>query len=97
MGFDETPDQNFVDLRVPMDQHIAEGDEASVLGDAFRGPRVAFGELAHGFADDLELALHGGLQHDVMLIVVERPSGGELTNPPGRLIDVEAVFERLDR
>lgn len=97
MGFNEAPDENLVDLRIPVDQHIAEGDEAPVLGDAFRRLWVSFGELAHRFTDDLELPFHGGLQHDVMLIVFEGLPSGEPTDQSGRLIDVKAIFERLDR
>jgi hypothetical protein len=97
VGLNEASDENLVDLRVPVNQHIAEGNEAPVLGDAFRRLGISFGELAHRFTDDLELSLHGGLQHDAMLIVGEGLPSGEPTDQSGRLIDVKAVFERLDR
>ena len=87
VGLNEAPDENLVDLRVPVNQHIAEGDEAQVFGDAFRrlGSRLASWLTASSMISNSPF--HGGLQHDVTLIVARVFPSGEPTDqsrPPDR-------------
>ena len=54
MGFDKPPHQNFIHFRISMDEHIAEGDQLTMLRNAFSRLRLLFCQLADGLANDLE-------------------------------------------
>ena len=62
-----------------------------VLTDPPGERRVQFGELGHGFADDLELPLDGRAQHDIGQVLIVAPTVGELRYQRRRLLNIVEI------
>lgn len=69
MRFDNPPDNPIVDARITVDQNVAKADDAGQLRNAAGRRHIDATELVKGFTDDLELALDGGAEKVIGLVV----------------------------
>ena len=86
-----------INIRIAVNQDVAEGNDAAVLTDARHDFFVQPGELRQRFADNLELPLDGGAQHGIGAIIVKRLPGREVHDPRRRLLDIIKILFRLKR
>ena len=87
-GLDDAPNQAVVHGGVPVDQHIAEGDDARQLGNLIGDKCIDPRQPVEGFADDLELALDCGTEVFVRFVVGKALAGREACDARGRLLRV---------
>ncbi len=51
MGFEESPNQDLIDLRVFVDERVTEGNQSAVFRDALGRFRIALGKLVYGLSN----------------------------------------------
>ncbi len=61
-----------INIRIAVNQDVAEGNNAAVLTDTRHDFFVQPGELCQRFTDNLELPLDRGAQHGIGAIIVKR-------------------------
>jgi len=75
-------------LCVAVNEDVAESYDAAVFANPRSDCLIELGELRQRFADDLELALHGGTEHGVSLVALKTFAGGEFGQSLRSLVDV---------
>jgi len=75
-----------VDVVVPVNEAVAKADDLAVIGDAADQVAISPIEADQGFADDLEVALHGRPREAVVAVVSLGASARQSTDerPGGR-------------
>ena len=66
---DDVPDLGVVNEVLAVNEEVAEGNDARVVWDEPRRLGIVAGQTTHRLANDLEVALHGGPQQRVSLVV----------------------------
>src|SRR3954471_17681749 len=92
LRLDDAPDHFVQDGVVAVDQDVPERDDAAVVRDLSGDLRIGFLELGERLPQDLELAFHGGAEHGVRGILLERATRGEAGDEIGGLPHVEQVL-----
>lgn len=77
-----------------MDQDIAKGNDAAVVGNAGGGVRVVLLKAAQGFTDDLKVALQGLAQQPVLLKLHQHHTVGCCFDKVRRVAN---IFKQLGR
>ena len=92
LGFDHGPDQPVVHVRVAVDEDVAERDDPTLLADARGKFFIPPGKPRQGRANNLELLLHGGAQHRVVVVIRKLLACGKIYKASHRLLHVVQVF-----
>lgn len=80
-----------------MNQDIAKGDDALIVGNLCGGSRIELAQLRQSLTDDFELALHRGLEQLVGLIMSLGFPRRKCVNATSRLADIEQILLDLTR
>jgi hypothetical protein len=74
-----------------VNQYVAKGNDLSQIRNACGKGGVGLRQLVKGFADDLELPLHGGVDHLCFCVGFQIDSGNEIQDGVGGLTHVPEV------